>query len=386
MDFQLNEFQQDLVAMVQDLGRGRFGPDGFTPPANGLPREYLKVLAGQDLAGISLPEDVGGQGQTLLDAVLAIETLSQYSAAAGDCLQVMNFGAIQQIARHGTADQRRRFLAACLAGDKIPTIAMTEPEAGSAVTELRTRATIEGDDVSVVGQKVFTTNGENADIFVVWVRFGPSARDTGAVLVERGTPGFTVDGTHTWMSGEAYGMLYFDDARVPVDNILVASNGFAEMLPVFNIERLGNASRSLGYGKAALAAAIAHAKERRQFGRRLVEFQGLQWRFAEMKLKLDSAQLLLYRAAANSDVGTPSALEASLAKLACNRAGFEVTNMALQILGGAGYESESPMSYMLARTRGWLIAGGTEEQMLNRIAAELLGERFSQRPPKPVGA
>lgn len=384
MDFQLNEFQQDLVAMLHDLGRGRFAPDGFAPPADGLPRPYLKSLAQQDLAGIAFDADVGGQGQTLLDAVLAIETLSQYSAAAGDCLQVMNFGAIQQIARHGNEDHRERFLRACLTGDKIPTIAMTEPEAGSAVTELRTRGLVEGNEVSVTGQKIFTTNADIADVFVVWVRFGPSPRDAGAVIVERGTPGFTIDSSHSWMSGDAYGMLYFEDVRVPRENILVAENGFSVMLPVFNIERLGNASRSLGYGQAALSAAIEYGRERRQFGRRLVEFQGLQWRYAEMKLKLDAAQLLLYRAASNTDAGLPSALEASLAKLACNRAGFEVTNAALQILGGAGYESESPLSYMLARTRGWLIAGGTEEQMLNRIASEVLGERFSQRPPKPV--
>src|SRR4029079_15814891 len=137
-----------------------------------------------------------------------------------------------------------------------------------------------------------------------------------------GTPGFTVDGSHTFMSGERYGMLYFDDCRVPAANILLSEDGFRRMLAVFNVERLGNASRSLALGQAAFDRAVAYAGERRQFGRRLAEFQGLQWRFAEMKLKLESARLLLYRAAANADAGLPSALETSLPQAARNRARF----------------------------------------------------------------
>ena len=113
---------------------------------------------------------------------------------------------------------------------------------------------------------------------------------------------------------------------------------------------------------------MAYAKERRQFGRRLCEFQGLQWRFAEMKLKLDSARLLLYRAASNADAGLPSELETALAKLACNRAGFEVANDALQVFGGYGYDQDAPVNYMFRRTRGWMIAGGSIEQLLNRRA------------------
>ena len=154
------------------------------------------------------------------------------------------------------------------------------------------------------------------------------------------------------------------------------------MLAVFNVERLGNASRSLALGQAAFDRAVAYAKERRQFGRRLCEFQGLQWRFAEMKLKLDSARLLLYRAAANADAGLPSELETALAKLACNRAGFEVANDALQVFGGYGYDQESAVNYIFRRTRGWMIAGGSIEQLLNRIANDVFGETFSQRPPR----
>jgi alkylation response protein AidB-like acyl-CoA dehydrogenase len=380
MDFRLTDEQRDFVESVRGFAKSRL--DGFAPSADGVPRETLRMVAKQGLAGITLPDEDGGQGGTLMDAVLAIEAMAQHSAAGADALQALNFGAIQQIARHGSEDQKVRYLPPCLAGEMLPAIAMTEPGAGSALTELTTSARLEGDTVVLDGSKIFSTHGESADVFVVWSRFSEDPRGAGAVLVERGAPGFEVDASHRFMSGEPYGTLYFADCRVPAENVLVPEDGFRRMLAVFNVERLGNASRSLGYGLAAFELAAEHARDRYQFGRRLVDFQGLQWRFAEMRLKLESAQLLLYRAASNADAGLPSALESSVAKLACNRAGFEVANDALQIFGGYGYEDESPLSYMFRRTRGWMIAGGTSEQLLNRIAAEALGERFSQRPPR----
>lgn len=383
MDFQLSEYQTDLVVATRDLARRRFGPAAYTHQDGVLPREYLTFLAEQGLAGITIPEADGGQGGKLLDAVLAIETIAQVCPTAGDCIQALNFGAIQQVARHGSADQKARYLAPALRGERLLSIAMSEPEAGSAVTDLRARARIDGEQVVVDGQKIFTTNAATADDFVVWVKFGERTRDAGAVIVERTSPGLTVDSSHRFMSGERYGMLYLDDCRVPAANVLLAENGFRKMLAVFNVERLGNAARSLALGQAAFDLAVGYAKERRQFGRRLCEFQGLQWRFAEMKLKLDAARLLLYRAAANADAGLPSELEASLAKLACNRAGFEVANDALQVFGGYGYDQEAAVNYIFRRTRGWMIAGGTVEQMLNRIANEVFGESFPQRPPAP---
>jgi len=383
VDFQLSREQQELVAVTRAFAGAKFGPRAFTWEARGeFPREYLPLLAGQGLAGITIPEADGGQGGTLLDAVLVIETVAQVCPTAGDCVQALNFGAIQQIARHGSAELKARFLGPALRGERVVSIGMSEPEAGSAVTDLRTRARVEGDEVVLRGQKIFTTNGEHADYFVVWVKFGESSRTAGAVVVERDASGFTIDGSHAFMSGEHYGMLFFDDCRVPLANVLVPEDGFRRMFSVFNVERLGNASRALALGQAAFDRAVAYAKDRRQFGRRLAEFQGLQWRFAEMKLKLEGARLLLYRAAANADAGVPSELETALAKLACNRAGFEVADAALQIFGGYGYSDESPLSYLFRRTRGWMIAGGSIEQLLNRIAGEVFDERFSQRPPR----
>src|SRR5579859_6907585 len=296
MRFQPDDVQRDLVEATRAL-------------AAGLPRSALGLLASHGLSGISLPEEVGGQGRTLLDAVLVLETVAEVNVAAGDCVQALNFGAIQQVAAHGTPDIVQRFLRPVLSGTKLVTIAMTEPDAGSAVTDLRTRAVRKGSGVALNGQKIFTTNADSADYFVVWSRFGPEPRDAGAVIVERGTPGFTIDSTHRFGSGESYGVLYFEDCEVADSNVLLDTDGFQKMLMVFNIERLGNATRSLAVGQAALTLALKHVRERKQFGRRLVEFQGLQWRLAEMELQLQAARLLLYRAAANANDGKASPIE-----------------------------------------------------------------------------
>jgi alkylation response protein AidB-like acyl-CoA dehydrogenase len=147
----------------------------------------------------------------------------------------------------------------------------------------------------------------------------------------------------------------------------------------FNVERLGNSARSLAVGRHAFEVARRYVMERRQFGRPLCEFQGLQWKFAEIALKLEAAQLLLYRAVRNADGGLPSAHETAIAKVACNQAGFEVANEAMQAMGGYGYSSESLVEYCVKRTRGWMIAGGSIEMLKNRIAESVFERRFSQR-------
>lgn len=379
MDFQLGDYHRHLVQLARDLAQRHFAERAFTWEERGdYPLEYLPILAEQGLTGITLPQELGGQGGSLLDAVLVIETVSQVCPNAADCIQATNFGAIVQLARLGSPELRERHLGPLLAGQGLITVAMSEPEAGSAITELRTRARFEGNHVVIDGQKIYNSNGPYSTHWVVWARFGAGTRDIGAILVERGSPGLEVH-EHRFMSGEKYATLFFDGCRVPRENVLAAEDALKRLLGNFNVERLGNAARSLGLGQLAFDLALEHARERRQFGRRLCEFQGLQWQFAEMKLRLESARLLLYRAAANADAGMPSALDTSLAKLACNEAGFHTANTALQVLGGLGYSNESRINYIFRRTRGWQIAGGSLEMMKNRIAAEIFGDRFTQR-------
>jgi alkylation response protein AidB-like acyl-CoA dehydrogenase len=182
------------------------------------------------------------------------------------------------------------------------------------------------------------------------------------------------------MSGEEWAELHFDDVFVPEEMVLLKEGGFKKQIAGFNVERIGNAARSLALGRYAFEQARQWALQRKQFGRLLCEFQGLQWKFADVKLKLDAAQLLLYRAAANADSGFPSAEETSLAKLACNQAGFDAANEALQVMGGLGYSQGSLVEYCLRRCRGWMIAGGSLEMLRNRIAEGIFGRSFPQRP------
>jgi alkylation response protein AidB-like acyl-CoA dehydrogenase len=217
---------------------------------------------------------------------------------------------------------------------------------------------------------------------MVYVRFGPGVGGIGSVLVERDAEGLSFGAPAGFLGGEDWSPLFFDDVYVGPENVLLGPGGFKDQMSGFNVERLGNSSRSLALGRYAYDLARDHALERQQFGRPLAEFQGLQWKFADMKIKLDAAQLLLYRAASKADSGFPSPQDTAIAKVACNRAGFEVANESLQVMGGTGYSDEVLVEYCLRRTRGWMIAGGTIEMLLNRIAESVFERRFSQRPPR----
>ena len=236
------------------------------------------------------------------------------------------------------------------------------------------------------GSKVFSTFSPDAQIFLVYVRFGPGLGGIGSVLIERGAPGFTIGAPSEFMSGEEWCELHFADCRIPAENVLLGPGGFKKQMAGFNVERLGNTARALACGRYAFNAARDYAATREQFDRPLCEFQGLQWKFADMAIKLESAQLLLYRAATNADHGLPSAYETAIAKVACNQAGFEVASEAVQIMGAMGFSRETLVEYCMRRTRGWMIAGGSIEMLKNRIAEHVFDRRFDQRKRQPTAA
>ena len=186
-----------------------------------------------------------------------------------------------------------------------------------------------------------------------------------------------------FMSGEQWSELHFENCRIPAENLLLGPGGFKKQMASFNVERLGNTARSLAFGRYCYDRAREHAGVRQQFGRPLAEFQGLQWKFADMAIKLEGAQLLLYRAAANADKGLPSAYETAVAKAACNQVGFDVGNESLQVMGGLGYTQDTLVEYCVRRSRGWMIAGGSIEMMKNRLGEIIFARRFSQRPARP---
>jgi len=383
MNFELSEEHRAFVDSVRRFAQDKLAPGALKRAhSTRYPWEVAALLAGQGLLGIAFSEEDGGQGGTLMHAVLAIQEVALACPKSADIVQAGNFGPIRTFVEYATPEQKQRFLPELLAGRKLLALGMSEPEAGSAVTELKTSAVLDGDHYLVNGSKVFSTHSPEADLFLVYVRFGPGVDGIGSVLVERGAPGFSIGEPSSFMSGEQWCQLYFENCRIPRENVLLGAGGFKKQISGFNVERLGNSSRALALGRYAFNAAREHALERSQFGRHLCEFQGIQWKFAEMALKLESAQLLLYRAVLEGEHGLPTAQSTAIAKLACNQAGWEVANEALQVMGAMGYSQEMLVEYCVRRTRGWMIAGGSIEILKNRIAEGVFGRAFPQRPAK----
>lgn len=373
MKFELDEEQAMFRDSVATFAQRNLAEQALQRAhADDYPWDVARQMAQAGLLGITVPEEKGGIGGSLMDAVIAIEQIAAVCPRSADVIQAGNFGAIRTFAQFASEQQQAEYLTPLLAGDGLIAVAMTEPGAGSAVTELATTAIADGDGFLVTGQKIFTTHGLHATVFLVYVRFGPGTGNIGSVLIERGQEGFTFGKPVRFLSGEEWNPLFFDNVYVPREKLLLGPGGFKKQIAGFNVERIGNTARSLALGRFAYNTALEHARTRKQFGKYLAEFQGLQWKFAEMKIKLDAAQLLLYRAASNADAGFPSPEETAIAKVACNRAGWECANEAMQIMGGAGYSEDGLVEYCMRRTRGWMIAGGTIEILLNRIAETVL--------------
>ena len=349
----------------------------------GFPFDVAQMMAEQGLLGITMPEEDGGQGGSLMDAILAIETVSAICPRSADVIQAGNFGPIRTFVEYATEDQKARYLAPLLAGKATISVGMSEPEAGSAVTDLQTTATPDGNGFRVNGTKVFSSHSADSNLFLIYLRYGPGVDGIGSVLIERGQDGFTLGKPSRYVGGDDWCQLYFENVRVEPENVLLGEGGFKKQIAAFNIERLGNSARALAFGRHAFNTARDHALIREQFGRPLAEFQGIQWKFAEVAARMEAAQLMLYRVAGRASHTLPSAYDTALVKYLCNEAGFLAANEAMQVLGGLGYTHESLVEYCWRRARGWQIAGGSLEVMKNRIAEGVFGRRFSQRPPKP---
>lgn len=380
MNYDLPEEVEELRGHVEAFAAKMLAPGAHKRAHSAeYPWDISKMMAEQGLLGLTIAEEKGGQGASLLEAIIAIQAIAKYDPRSADVIQAGNFGAIRTIAEFSTEQQQDKYLTPLLAGEAVVSLGMTEPGAGSALTDLMTKATADGDDYIVNGTKIFGTHSAEANFYLVYVRFGPGVGGIGSVIIDRDAPGLTVGSPSRFMNGEEWSQIYFQDVRIPSSQVLLGEGGFKRQITGFNVERLGNAARSIAVGKHAFDLAVEHVLTREQFGRPLAEFQGLQWMFAEQAVRLESAQLLLMRAALEADAGMPSAQATAMAKYAANEAGFGAANLAVQALGGTGFSEEALVEYCFRRTRGWMIAGGSTEVLKNRIAEGLFGRRFSQR-------
>src|SRR2546430_1847539 len=322
MDFRLTPEQEQFRESVRRFADKNLAKGALERAHSAeYPWDVAKLMAAQRLLGITIGEGDGGQGGALIDAVIAIETIASVCPRSADVVQAGNFGPIRVLAEYGTPEQKRRYLKRLLAGESVISVGMTEPEAGSAVTDLQTTATPEGDGYRVNGSKVFTTHSTHAEVMLAYVRFGPGVGGIGSVLIDLKAPGVRPGKPSKFMSQEEWVQTYFENVFVPADMVLLKEGGFKKQIAGFNVERIGNAARSLALGRYAYEAARQWAMQRKQFGRLLCEFQGLQWKFAEMKMKPDAGQLLPYRASTNADRGFPSAEETAIATPFCDQAG-----------------------------------------------------------------
>ena len=262
MDFELTEQQRMFAEQVRRFAEDRLAADALKRAhAPGFPFDVARLMAEQGLLGITIPVEDGGQGGSLMDAVIAIEQVAAVCPRSADVVQAGNFGPIRTFAEYATPEQKKRFLPDLLGGRAaVISLGMTEPEAGSAVTELRTTAKADGDDMVLNGSKIFSTHSPDAAVFLIYVRFGPGVDGIGSVLVERGTPGFTIGQSSAFMSGEEWSQLYFENCRIPKANVLLGAGGFKKQIAGFNVERIGNSARALALGRHAYNLAREHAE------------------------------------------------------------------------------------------------------------------------------
>jgi butyryl-CoA dehydrogenase len=292
-------------------------------------------------------------------------------------------GPARAIEHFASEELKRRVLPAVCRGDLVVAVAMSEPDAGSALTDLKTIARVEGDAIVSNGQKRWSSGSGHSGGYVVYCRMSeaPGAAGIGAVYVEKDSPGLTFGAPEQLLGfrGVPSADMFFDSVRVPQDNVIVPAGGFKKLMEAFDLERCGNATMCLGIAAGALDDALRYVQEREQFGKPIVDFQAVQLKLADMAMKVEAARLLIYRAAHNASQALPSMLESSVAKCFANQMVREVCGTALQLLGAYGYSTQFPMEQRLRDGWGWGIAGGTIDIQMINIASALVGRRFNQR-------
>ena len=386
MDFTLSRKQTMLIDSLRDLAkREKFKELAAHIDGTGeFPFHLIDIYADMGLLGMALSSEYGGQGESSLTAILAIEELAKYSSVIAAPVFESNVGPVRTLDMFGTEEQKKRIIPGVCRGEYSVSVSMTEPEAGSDLTSLVTHVEDKGDHLLLNGKKVFTTGGGHASHYMVYTRFDntPGHRGIGAVIAEKDMPGFTFGKQEKFMglNGMPSCDLFFDNVRIPKENVVVNKGDFSKLMLTFDIERCGNSAMCLGIAGGAYEEARQYALKREAFGRPICEFQAIQFMVAEMATKLDAARLLVYRAASGAGKGLPSIYEASMGKSFSNQMVREVTDTAMQVFGGYGYSKEFPLERMLRDARAWGLAGGTLQMLKVTLAGMIFGRRFNQRP------
>ncbi|MEX0673665.1 MAG: acyl-CoA dehydrogenase family protein [Gaiellaceae bacterium] len=378
MDFQLAEEQREIQALARELAREEIEPHAADwDRDHSFPRELYGKLAELGLMGVCIPEEYGGAGADFLSYILVLEELSRADAGVGVTVAVHTSAATLPIVTFGTDEQKARFVPPLARGELIGAFALTEPDSGSDAGSLRTKAEQDGDEWVITGRKQWITNGGLGGTILLFARTDPES--TGA----RGVSSFIVDGdqVEASSSGEKLGLhssatvdLVLDGARVGADRLLHEERkGFTVAMATLDGGRIGIAAQALGIAQAAFELARSYALERRQFGKRIADFQAIQWKVADMSTQIDAARLLVYRAAWLKEQGLPHTEEGAKAKLFASEVARRQTGEAIQILGGYGYTKEFPAERYYRDAKITEIYEGTSEIQRLVIARSILG-------------
>jgi alkylation response protein AidB-like acyl-CoA dehydrogenase len=380
--------QRELQLRARELAQRAFAPTAAeTDRTEEYPWANVALLRDAGFMGMTLPASVGGQGRSYHDAVIVIEEMARACATMGRITVEANMGAIGAIARYGTKQQLELAAAAVLSGDK-PAICISEPGAGSAASEMTTRADRRGDHYILNGEKYWITGGGVSRLHLIFARVFDAGveQGIGAFICMRDgdSPRELVVGKRLYAMGvrgipETH--LEFRDLEIHASMLLIPPDGlrrsFAALMRAYNAQRVGAGTVALGIAQGAFEEAVAYAKTRHQFGRPIAEFQGLQWMLSDMAIQLDAARLMLHAAACSGD-DFPDLAKAAQAKIFAAEMANKVTSDALQIHGSSGYGRHQPLERHVRDARMFTIAGGTAQILRTQVAGALLGMKLPQ--------
>ena len=386
MDFKLTAEQLELQKVARDFAQKELSglADEMEESANPVPKDVLKKIGDLGFLGINTPTEYGGLGLSNLDAIIVLEEFGKISSAVGWPVFEANAGPVKVIEHFGSDALKKRVIPKVCKGEMVVAVSMSEPNAGTGLTDLKTKAEIKGDKIVINGTKRWCSGAGHSDGYVVYARMSdaPAAKGIGAVFVDIDTPGLTFGNSESLMGwrGIPSADIYFDNVEVPIDNLLVEpEDGFKKLMETFDLERCGNATMALSQAAASLDYVKEYVQEREQFGKQLVDFQAVQIKLADMLIRVEASRLLIHRAVFNAANGLPDILESSTAKCFANEIAREVTTNAMQLMGGYGFNKEYKMERRVRDSFGWGIAGGTIDVQKVNIASAMIGRRFNQR-------
>lgn len=383
----LTSDQQDLQAAARDLAETHFRPRAAdVDRTEDYPWDNVEKLNQAGFMGMTIPEAYGGPGRSYHDVVLVIEEMARCCSTMGRISVEANMGAIGAIMHYGSEKQRTMAAEMVLGGDK-PAICITEPDAGSAATEMTTTAVKKGDRYVVNGTKYWITGGGVSRLHLVFARVeeeGEFKGIAGFIAVRDETPGLIIGKREPAMGvrGIPETEVHFRDMEIAEDMILIPPEGirrgFAGLMNAYNAQRVGAGTVALGIAQGAYEEALDRARERQQFGRPIAEFQGLQWMLADMSIGVAAARALLHIAAAGAGDGFPNMQAAAQAKILASETAIKVTNDALQFFGSMGYSRNLSMERRVRDARMFTIAGGTAQILRTQVAGSILGMKTPQ--------